>query len=810
MNKKYNIILISLLILSLNISSLFCQDTSGHDLKILGGSNVVNTQIIQMILFESDYDTVKFDLAISGTSNIIDSRVKQLLIQYSNEDDKIFLEEIAKEILEKSQQINDKELKSKLDKALELRRQFEQAASIAKKAIDVRSIDETKSLMLIHKACKLTKNRFSLLVQLRREWVENMSPYQNIVLLKNNKSTINCLAISNDDRLLVAGSNDGIVYLINLEENTIITTTRIKKYGDGSMIQSVDFSPDNKIAVGTTDGQIVIFDKNLNRISSTDSYNSINFLKFTNSNTLYFCPSSFSGYSQANFFEVDLKFNKKPEIKISLEETYPHGIRKNFLIGREANYAYLWDITEQKQKYMYQLDEYEKDGSINNQLVTIDINQEEEAVIALRGGIFYLVDKLNNVKTKYKGHQQSTEKLCFFENGNLIVSGGYDGELIIWDKMGRDLHHLKAHKNKINDILVANNDSFIISADESGVIRKWSTSFNNSNFPETEYNFSLDNQITPSPRHKINDIVSLDKETVLTANSDGSISKWKRYRQAPIKEFKNKHKGHVLSIDKSSDGKYFVSGGEDKTLKLYDTQFNELKSTNLKSPVNEVLFLNSTTYLGVTDNGVVSINHIKDGSTEIIAHDKEIFTINKNQNGQFIVGSWDGTATLWDSQGMLLNSFLHNVTGDHKVTSVTIHPSNNYYLTGGNYGYVKIWNKKFEYIDEVLVSKEYSVLDLEFSSDGKYLLSSDSGNLIKLWDFPTFFDKTIRDKEPLLSWDNTKTWERYTYGIIKSVSFFYSLDTILVAGGDRSYGIHLNLIEVLDKIYNEKYSDIEE
>lgn len=807
MNKHINVLLTSFFIFSLSNSCLFCQ---GIDLEILGGSKLVNTQIIQVVLFDSPYNVAgSSSITIADSSRVTDSRIEQILIQYSNEEDKIFLKKIAEEILDKSKEINDIELKDKFDKALELRKQFENAASIARKAIDIRPIDETKSLMLIHKACKLTKNRFSLLVQLRREWVENMSPYQNIVLLEN-KSAINCLAISNDDKYLVAGSNDGFVYLIDMDKNTTISKIKIEEYGYSSIIiSSIAFSSDNKIAIGTNGGEIIVYGRDLiKKIVTKKNHQYINFVNFRDSNTLYYS----SGYDSENLLKLDLKSNEVSEIEVRLKETSPHSIKDNFLISRETNQAYLWNIKEEKLERSYVLNKYENENDnsiINSQLVTIDINDKEETIIGLHGGVFYLIDKYDKVRTRYKGHQLATEKLRFFDNGNLIVSGGYDGELIIWDREGRDLHNLKAHKNKISDILVANDDSFIISADDSGMIRKWSTNFYGSNFPETEYSFSLNNLITPSSRHKVNDIISLDEETVLTANSNGSIYKWKLYSRAPIKEFKNKHKGHVLSIDKSSDGKYFITGGADKTLKLHDIQLKELKSTNLESPVNEVLFLNNTTYLGVTDNGVVSINQIEGHTIEIIAHSKEIFTINKSQNGQsFMVGSWDGTATLWDSQGILLNNFSHNETYDHKVTSVAIHPSGNYYLTGGNYGYVKIWDKNFKYIDEILISKEYPVLDLYFSDNGKYLLSSDSGNLIKLWDFPTFSDKTIRDKEPLLSWDNTKTWERHTHGSIKSVSFFYSLDTILVAGGDRNYGVHRNLIEVLDRIYNEKYSDM--
>ena len=104
---------------------------------------------------------------------------------------------------------------------------------------------------------------------------------------------------------------------------------------------------------------------------------------------------------------------------------------------------------------------------------------------------------------------------------------------------------------------------------------------------------------------------------------------------------------------------------------------------------------------------------------------------------QFVSGGWDGTATIWDiAQGTVANRI---TTGAQYLNAVGFSPDGRLIATGTNdkQGYLKIWNAESGDLVQSLQGHQDAVLSVQFSRDGKQLLSSSYDQTARLWDLET-------------------------------------------------------------------------
>ncbi|UCH93264.1 MAG: hypothetical protein JSV88_23705 [Candidatus Aminicenantes bacterium] len=160
-----------------------------------------------------------------------------------------------------------------------------------------------------------------------------------------------------------------------------------------------------------------------------------------------------------------------------------------------------------------------------------------------------------------------------------------------------------------------------------------------------------------------------------------------------------RHSGVVTCVDVSPDGKWIISGSDDKTLKLWDVESGKEVRTfkGHNSYVNSVAFI--------------------------------------PQGNLILSGSIDKTMKLWDLHtGEEIRTFKgHSDT----VRSVVFSPRGNVILSGSDDMTMKLWDLKTG--KEILTFKGHnaSVNCVAFSPEGNYILSGSDEHTLKLWDMET-------------------------------------------------------------------------
>ena len=156
----------------------------------------------------------------------------------------------------------------------------------------------------------------------------------------------------------------------------------------------------------------------------------------------------------------------------------------------------------------------------------------------------------------------------------------------------------------------------------------------------------------------------------------------------------------VYSIAISADGQTLVSGGYDKTVRLWDKEGNFIR--------------------------------------EFQGHEEAVTSVAISEDGQTIVsGSDDKTVRLWDRKGKLIHTLRKH---EDKVLSVAISADGQTIVSGGEDGTVRLWDRKGK-TSGLSRAHEGRVLSVAISADGQTIVSGGQDETVRLWDRK---DNTIR------------------------------------------------------------------
>jgi len=298
-------------------------------------------------------------------------------------------------------------------------------------------------------------------------------------------------------------------------------------------------------------------------------------------------------------------------------------------------------------------------------------------------------------RNRLQGHTFSVNDISFSPDGKLLISGSDDRTIKIWQDNGQEKSLSKQifHDKNIKTISFNPRKNIIASADEGGTIKLW----------------NLDGSINrafPKLSGSINSIkFSPNGQMLASCSSDGIIRLW-NLKGEIIQSWKA-HDGSINSINFSHDrdGKFIISGGDDRKIKLWiwNNKRYELKNEfppQQKASITSVVF---------------------------------------SPNNQWIASaSTDNTVIIWTLDGKIkptaieqLDSIL-SVGGS--VNSVQFSPNGQILATASSDKIIKLWNYDTLELLNTLNGHTDEVKTLSFSPNGKILASGGVDNKIILWD----------------------------------------------------------------------------
>lgn len=203
-------------------------------------------------------------------------------------------------------------------------------------------------------------------------------------------------------------------------------------------------------------------------------------------------------------------------------------------------------------------------------------------------------------------------------------------------------------------------------------------------------------------------------------------------------------RGQVTSVVFSPDGKRLVTGGEDRTVRMWDVSSRRELAT-FDGHTAEVLTVAISPDGGTIASGSVDRTlRLWDVATSrgvgvLEGHHDMVRSVAFSPDGRRLAsGSWDKTVKLWDVESRSEITTLE--TDRSEVKCVAFSPNGRNLASGGVNPTVEVWDLATR---EVILPtqrqiRHNQVLSIAYSPDGKWLATASENKKVRLWDVSTY------------------------------------------------------------------------
>jgi WD40 repeat protein/signal transduction histidine kinase len=530
----------------------------------------------------------------------------------------------------------------------------------------------------------------------------------------DHESFITSLAVTHDNKYVVAGSKDNTIGLWDFKENKCYHQFK----GVHSVsVTSVVVTLDNKYVISAMSKSVVsVQEENVSSLeiwnietkslhhrfeeAHSDMINSVT----TPDQDFVVSASSDKTIAVWSILEKRLLYRLEQAHSLEITSAVVTSDKQLLISGSEDRTISFWDFA--KQTLLYQFESAHFKG-IKSLAITSDDNYIVAGSKDKTIGIWRITEK--KFFHEFIRPHPSPSPVAVTPDSNYIVSEFGNNSLGIWDIQTKSFFGKfeKVHKQMITSVTITPDQQYIISGSLDKRICVWDIRQKNLKSQAERAHFGQVKSLVVTPNNKY----------IVSSSSDKTIAIW----DLPINlnqqlqlhhRFERAHHSEIESVAITPDSKYIVSGSWDRTLGLWDIKqkkflhrFNGAHSAKINS-VAVTPDQNHFYVASGSDDGSIGIWKLEEINSESRfereieiklfhrfkgGHTGRVTSVTATSDSQYIVSvSIDQSILVWDILDWKLLLRLE-AAHDEWIHTVTV-TKNIKYIISGSSASIKVWN----------------------------------------------------------------------------------------------------------------------